>query len=222
LNIGSLDASPGWPTNGLAIGNTSDGEVFPLAISDGYGGAFIEWEYDTPGGMHGARAQRVQEDGSVAPPWPVGGFTLSSVVSSTQQVAIADGGGGAIVAWQDKRAGANGDIYVQRVDGTGVPVAAGPAPPVGGIRLGMPWPNPARSSMALSYESLAPIADCEVFDTEGQMVRRLDAPGNLANGEHEITWDLRSTGGRRVPAGIYFIRVDTPAGTEARKLLVEP
>jgi hypothetical protein len=173
LNIGSLDSSPGWPTNGLGIGTTSDSEAFPIAVSDSSGGAIIEWEYDTITSAHGARAQRVQEDGSIAPGWPAGGFTLSSVASSTQQAAIADGGGGAIVAWQDKRAGANGDIYVQRVDGTGVPVAAGPTPLTAGIRLGMPWPNPARSSVALSYESRTPIADCEVFDTGGQLVRRL-------------------------------------------------
>jgi hypothetical protein len=86
----------------------------------------------------------------------------------------------------------------------------------------MPWPNPARSSVALSYESRAPIDDCEVFDTGGRLVRRLDTPGDLTPGEHEITWDLRSTSGRRVPAGLYFIRVDSPTGTEARKLLVEP
>jgi len=130
---------------------------------------------------------------------------------------IADGGGGALVAWQDKRAGANGDIYVQRVDGTGVPVAAGPAPTLSGAHLGMPWPNPARSTVALSYVSQAPITRSEVFDTEGRIVRRLATAG-----EREITWDLRSTTGRRVPAGLYFIRVDTPSGAESRKLIVEP
>jgi len=220
LNIGSLD--PAWTTNGVSIAATTNGEGFPIALSDGYGGALIEWQYGTSGGGTGARAQRVQEDGTIAAGWPAGGFTLSSVESCLQQAVIADGGGGAIVAWQDKRAGANGDIYVQRVDGTGVPVAAGPAPLPAGMHLGMPWPNPARSSVALSYVGQTAIAQCEVFDTEGRMVRHLDAPAGLAAGEHEITWDLRSTGGRRVPSGLYFIRVDGPAGTQARKLLVEP
>ncbi len=38
----------------------------------------------------------------------------------TQPVMVADGAGGAIVAWNDHRLGGNGDIFVQRVTGTGV------------------------------------------------------------------------------------------------------
>jgi len=215
LNIGSLD--PTWTANGVSIAATTNSEDFPIALEDGDGGAIIEWQYGTSAGGTGARAQRIHEDGTIAAGWPAGGFTLSSVESSLQQAVIADGGGGALVAWQDKRAGANGDIYVQRVDGTGVPVAAGPAPTLSGAHLGMPWPNPARSTVALSYVSQAPITRSEVFDTEGRIVRRLATAG-----EREITWDLRSTTGRRVPAGLYFIRVDTPSGAESRKLIVEP
>ena len=34
---------------------------------------------------------------------------------------VSDGSGGTIITWEDKRSGANYDIYAQRVDSSGIP-----------------------------------------------------------------------------------------------------
>lgn len=73
-----------------------------------------------------------------APPavaeWPPGGMAICSALGTQRNPeVIADGAGGAIVAWEDQRAG-DWDIYIQRVDHDGnalwqedgVPVCAAP------------------------------------------------------------------------------------------------
>ncbi len=49
---------------------------------------------------------------------------------------------------------------------------------------------------------------CEltVHDVAGRVVRRLDG-GALPAGRHPIAWDARDDGGRRVPAGVYLVRL---------------
>lgn len=59
---------------------------------------------------------------SVRAQWAANGVSLSAAANSQQlPSSIPDGAGGAIVAWQDYRNGATGDIYVQRVDASGLP-----------------------------------------------------------------------------------------------------
>jgi len=43
--------------------------------------------------------------------------------------------------------------------------------------------------------------------------------GSLGAGEHELTWDGRSDRGIPAVAGVYFLRLSTPAGTEGRRLI---
>ncbi len=63
-------------------------------------------------------AQRLDANGNQL--WPFAGITICA--ASADQInpaAIPDGEGGAIVAWRDERDG-NWDVYVQRVDSSGV------------------------------------------------------------------------------------------------------
>jgi hypothetical protein len=72
-------------------------------------------------------AQRVLASGAVDPAWPADGRALCSA-SGSQITAriVSDGAGGAIVAWDDYRAGPD-DIYAQRVLASGVVDPAWPA-----------------------------------------------------------------------------------------------
>jgi hypothetical protein len=60
-------------------------------------------------------------DAAGIPQWTANGVALCTVAREQSGPAIVtDGAGGAIVAWQDTRGG-NYDIYVQRVNASGVP-----------------------------------------------------------------------------------------------------
>ncbi len=97
---------PAWPVNGRAIVTaTGNQSASPLPIvPDGAGGAVIAWaDYRT--GTADIYAQHVQGTGAVDPAWPADGRALCVAAGAqTFPVAVEDGSGGAIVAWQDGRA----------------------------------------------------------------------------------------------------------------------
>lgn len=80
-------------------------------------------------------------------------------------------------------------------------------------------PNPFRTGTSIRF-GLPRDARVRltVFDATGRRVRRLlDAP-RLA-GPHAIHWDGRTDAGRSLPAGTYFYRLDTGAGTASGRVL---
>jgi hypothetical protein len=46
------------------------------------------------------------------------------------------------------------------------------------------------------------------------------AEGVTSAGEHEAEWTGRDAAGRELPAGVYFCRLATPAGSTARKMVL--
>ena len=114
-------AAAAWPTDpavNVPLCLASGGQSSPGAAPDASGGAIVAWD-DQRGGPRDLYAQRV--DGTGTTRWTEGGVVLCSATG--EQYApklVADGSGGAIVAWIDAR-GASQDIYVQRIDSTGAP-----------------------------------------------------------------------------------------------------
>jgi hypothetical protein len=124
LATGVVD--PAWPTNGRGISAAGVIESRPLAVSDGQGGAIVNWQGFT---VHlNMFAQHIQASGVVDPAWPAGGRALSHR-DRVQDLAeiVPDGSGGAVVAWNDSN-----DVVAQHVLATGVLDAAYPD---GGRRL---------------------------------------------------------------------------------------
>jgi hypothetical protein len=83
-------------------------------------------------------------------------------------------------------------------------------------------PNPFRQSTEVVY-SLERAADVmlEAFDVSGRRILQLDA-GLRAPGDHVVTWSGRDGRGRRVGAGVYFLRLSTgDRRVESRVLKVE-
>ncbi|HKW15847.1 MAG TPA: FlgD immunoglobulin-like domain containing protein, partial [Candidatus Krumholzibacteria bacterium] len=94
---------------------------FPATCPDGAGGAFVTW-YDFRSGTHpDIYAQRLNAAG--VPQWTSGGVAVC-VATDDQFLpsVIADGAGGAIIAWHDGRTGGvnNADIYAQKLNAAGV------------------------------------------------------------------------------------------------------
>ncbi|MBI5710366.1 MAG: hypothetical protein HZC42_08705 [Candidatus Eisenbacteria bacterium] len=107
-----------WTPDGtrLCLG-TTDG-VSSAAVSDGHGGAIVVW-VDNRTGDGDLYAQRFTAPGSIAAGWPADGVPLCTARGSQYRAALtSDGDGGAVVVWQDFRAG-NGDLYAQRITAAG-------------------------------------------------------------------------------------------------------
>jgi hypothetical protein len=105
-----------WAANGVPVcANTSD-QALLRAVADGAGGAFVAW-CDRRDGKNNVYAQRMAGDGSLA--WDPDGIAVCSYDSGRDLPnIIADGSGGAIVAWRDYRVVENA-IYAQKLDASG-------------------------------------------------------------------------------------------------------
>ena len=123
VTVGGVAGSPGyitvpWSTGiSTAAGTQSGGQI----VSDGEGGAIIVWE-DNRGADTDIYAQRVNSVGAAL--WTTDGVPIcTSSASQSFPQLVSDGAGGAIIVWQDDRAGStNTDIYAQRVNSAGLVV----------------------------------------------------------------------------------------------------
>jgi hypothetical protein len=113
LENGAVD--PGWPADGRALCVIASEQSSPMIVSDGTGGAIVSWN-DSRSGSYDIYAQHVLASGAVDPAWPADGRLLCAATSSqVYPTIVADGAGGALVAWQDYRSNVGYDIYAQRV-----------------------------------------------------------------------------------------------------------
>lgn len=99
--------------------------------------------------------------------------------------------------------------------GTGVAETAGE--PRAGV-LGDVFPNP--SGGAMTFRLVLPRPDrvsLEVLDVTGRSLWRV-TDESFAEGTHDLRWDGRDASGRTTPAGVYFVRLRTSAGTEVGKV----
>jgi choice-of-anchor B domain-containing protein len=102
--------------------------------------------------------------------------------------------------------------------GTSAPLGSVP----GGLRLSAAFPNPVRGGeeTALALALSAPgRVDARVFDVAGRYVATL-VSGAMQAGPHRLAWDGRDAAGGAAVAGVYFVRLDSDAGKESRKVVV--
>lgn len=131
LASGAVD--PAWPAEGraLRIGNT---QLHPEMVTDGAGGAIVTWENgDIGGGIH---AHHVLASGALDPAWPSDGLAVCVAQGNTvRPMIVADGSGGAVIAWRDYRNSEdfeNPDVYAQHILASG---AVDPGWPAEGLAM---------------------------------------------------------------------------------------
>lgn len=109
-----------WPLNDVTIADTAGTKAFHKIISDHAGGALMVWTYlpGTPGSTD-IYAQRIDSTGIVQ--WRKNGERICLAAESQSNPDLAwDGHGGAIIAWDDSRAGIGTvKVFAQRVDSSG-------------------------------------------------------------------------------------------------------
>ena len=87
------------------------------------------------------------------------------------------------------------------------------------IELWPPYPNPAREQVVLRVDvPRATWARLTVYDVTGRQVRKL-ADDRLPAGRFSFFWRGRDDHGRRVPAGVYFVVLETPVVRQMQKVL---
>jgi hypothetical protein len=114
--------TPLWTTDGVAVCTASSLQNIPQIISDGgAGSAIICWEDWRNFGQPDIYAQHISNGFT---DWTFNGVVICSEPNLAQQFntkMVADGSGGAIMCWQDKRNfGSNTDLYAQRVSNSGI------------------------------------------------------------------------------------------------------
>ncbi len=111
-------------------------------------------------------------------------------------------------------------VYLDDISLTWTPTGIDDGPNVAPIAfsLGQNYPNPFNPSTIISfYLPSGGEVHLDVFDLLGRHVKTL-ASGELPAGEHNVTWDGTDETGRDVASGIYLYKLDTPGGSDARRM----
>ncbi len=111
-----------WTSGGVIVCNAAAEQYEAQIVGDGAAGAIIAW-YDWRGGAPDIYMQRIDYAGTSL--WTANGVGICTAagVQDTPSL-VQDAGGGATVAWADRRNGANFDVYAQHVNNLGVPYFA--------------------------------------------------------------------------------------------------
>jgi len=183
--------------------------LFRAVPRDG-GGMRIEWQ-TTPGPEHLAgyrlERRRAASAGTDASGWEV----LAALTTATAHADVV---------------GAPGDRYrLTAINGLGGTTFLGTVDPGGATSLSA-GPVPLRAgSVRIDFavtgdrgRALGPVR-VSIHDVRGREVRVL-LDGDLPAAGHRTSWDGRDASGRRVSAGVYFVRVATLGRVESLRIPV--
>jgi len=110
-----------WGTGGVTVCNMVGGQYDPQIASDDSNGAVLSWR-DTRSGAWGIYAQRLSPSGEAL--WTDQGVALCLTVTNDikdETYIAGNGGGGAVIAWLQRKTTYDYDIYARVVDAAGIP-----------------------------------------------------------------------------------------------------
>jgi len=110
------DGTLAWASKKVVINGTGN-HYYPVACSDGTGGAIISWAFQNTD--YDIYAQRMDNDGNLL--WGAAQLVCGYTGNQLYPVMIPDDSGGALLAWHDYRNSASTlcDIYGQRISSAG-------------------------------------------------------------------------------------------------------
>jgi len=104
-----------WTTDGVAVCTAAGGQTNQRLVADESGGAIIVWQDFRSGSSEDVYAQRIDSNGNLK--LATNGIPVcATTVGQEEPEMISDGNGGAIITWQDLRAGGFWDVYAQRIN----------------------------------------------------------------------------------------------------------
>lgn len=87
------------------------------------------------------------------------------------------------------------------------------------VSLAPPRPNPSSGMATIAFDlPLDQDARIDLYDARGRHVKTLTS-GQFAAGQHQARWDGRDRSGRRMSAGVYFVRMVTGGQSYFTKVL---
>ncbi len=96
------------------VTTAKDGQLFPIAASDGQGGVIVMWEDYRTGKDWDVYAQRLSATDSSL--WKQNGIPISIADRNQRRLRMTGNDTHAITVWNDKRGSSSWDIYAQAVD----------------------------------------------------------------------------------------------------------
>jgi hypothetical protein len=114
------DGTPVWLANGVGLCLAVGSQQSPVITSDGAAGAIVAWADPRTSVRLDIYAQRVDSLGGT--PWAPDGVAVCAADSSQfVQTIVSDKSGGAIVGWDDDRAGFR-EVFAQHLNASGAPL----------------------------------------------------------------------------------------------------
>ena len=156
--------APGWPADGRAVCTAPLEQLAPVITSDGASGAIVSWQDLRNNANRNTFAQHVLASGAIDAAWPVNGRALSlSSGDQSNTSIVADGAGGAIIAWEE-----DFFILVQHVEASGL---LDPTFPVSGrfVRLVQTFQQTpdlvtaGAGTAIVAWKDLEPGADSDIY-----------------------------------------------------------
>ncbi len=110
-----------WAPGGVPVCLAPDGQYPNGIVSDGAGGAVVNWNDYRNGGIGDIFAQRIDASGTAL--WAPDGVALCMAPEFQGfPLTVPDGTGGVIAAWADGRPATETDVYAGRINGAGTAV----------------------------------------------------------------------------------------------------
>lgn len=191
------------PDAPLLIGGVAtSGAARAIAVA----GSFVYVATDSPG-------LQVVDVSSPASPTIVGSLTLPGIANQSADVVAA--GSFAYVA--------SGALYVVDVSNPESPLVVASIDSVGAaVAVSGTYAYVARNGLSVTVRFQArdhERIEAMIYDASGRRVRAL-VSGRFEAGVHDVPWDGRDEAGRRVAAGVYFVKVATRQGSMTSRLVM--
>lgn len=211
-------------TNGIPV-DTSPGSQYRPSISFCEPYYLAMWSEDISGSPD-IYAKRISPSGVLIDSSPLPVCTASGYQEDVASCAVPDG---YALGWKDGRLGfENSDIYGSFIDTSGSAIGEKgiEVSPIQDISF-FAAPNPFKTSTTITISRAqvhknTRVQDIElnIYDLSGRFVKSFTLTTNHSPFYTEVYWDGKDRTGKKVPAGVYLVKLQSGRSIVLRKLVL--